>query len=185
MCHYKLECQAVTLPITQYPLRVTHAVIALTIFCHNFWMNFKFYYFFVERPSSKLRQLGSLNWIVDDSKSDFNKFGRRFYNDLDLKVKMESYFLILIKFYKNWLNSISFQSNSWLKDQKSWLKDQKKSLNLIEKLIWFDFSNLFWSLSIYFWSVLIHFKLCELFNLIWTWINLFFHDNADFYDKFR
>ena len=36
----------------------------------------------------KLRPLGMPNPIVDDSKSDSNKFGRRFSNNSDFKVKI-------------------------------------------------------------------------------------------------
>ena len=46
----------------------------------------------------KLRRLGSLNLIVNDSKSDSNKFGRGLYDDSAFKVEIVLSILILIIF---------------------------------------------------------------------------------------
>ena len=47
-------------------------------------------------PSTKLRWLGFPNWIVDNSNSDFNLFGRRFRYKSHSKAMIESTIMILI-----------------------------------------------------------------------------------------
>ena len=49
----------------------------------------------------KLRRLGSPNGIVDNLKSDSNKFRQQLYDDLDFKVNIGSYCITLIYFQSN------------------------------------------------------------------------------------
>ena len=92
--------------------------------------------------------------------------------------------------------------NDWNKDQNNWLKDPKSQF-ILKNSIYIENVNIFWlfrSLSIYFdhfsisfrslfdlftisfWSLLIDF---DLFDIIWTRLNRFCHDNWFGFQDFR
>ena len=78
--------------------------------------------------SSKLRQLGVQNRIVNDSNLDSDEFGRPNPSDSKPDVDIVSYHIVSISFWLKliyfWLNSTKF----WLKDPKCWLKDKNSQL---------------------------------------------------------